>query len=448
MLTSLFNDFTVDDWLYFLEHRYSREIRLGLVNVKKVAQKLNLLEVQPHVITVGGTNGKGSTVSALESIYHAAGYQVGSYTSPHLFRFNERIRVNQLPIEDEALCLAFRSIEEAREAIDLTYFEMATLAALWHFKHNKLDVIILEVGMGGRLDATNIIDSDLAIITTVDLDHQSYLGDNKETIGYEKAGILRSKKPLIYADVVPPASVKKQALEINSPMYCLGESYTFNIEADHIKINLNCSLPHLDNGRATTINQKSIVLPKPQLNPKAAASAIFASVYLQNDLPVTHAHWVRAMQVTSIQGRQQIVKNVVTTLFDVAHNPQSVVLLSSFIAQYQPKSNVHAVFSALNDKDLCGLIKPLRSSVTFWYPAILSGRRAASEQLLLTAFQAAKINHVHTCYNNPVVAYRAAMRCANPGDLVVVYGSFLTVGAVMAVAKMEQEESYDEICYE
>lgn len=185
------SEWDLSHWLTHLETRNTREIQLGLTRVLTVAQKLNLQRPNCKVITVAGTNGKGSTVTALETIYHQSGFRVGTYTSPHLLAFNERIRINLAPIQDKDLCQAFSVIEEARYPTNLTYFEMATLAALWYFKQHDLDLIILEVGLGGRLDATNIVDTDLAIITTIDFDHQNFLGDTLELIGYEKAGILR-----------------------------------------------------------------------------------------------------------------------------------------------------------------------------------------------------------------------------------------------------------------
>lgn len=420
-----FCNFTLAEWLSFLENRHQQEIQLGLQRITAVAKRLNLLQPQARVITVAGTNGKGSTVAALEAIYHAAGYQVASYTSPHLISFNERIRVNQQAISDANLCAAFLAIEEGRAEIDLTYFEMATLAALWYFKSFKLDIIILEVGLGGRQDATNIIDADLAIISTVDLDHQDYLGDTTEAIGYEKAGILRANKPFIYADSQPPASVIACAKALNAKIHCLDLDYSYKTTANSLQV----------------LCGDTIKLPLPKINPKAASAAILASQCLQPILPVTVAEQAEAMRAVSILGRQQVICGIITTVLDVAHNPQAVSLLADFIGRLQPKARVHAVFSGLKDKDLCGLIKPMRSCVDEWYPAVLSGKRAASESLLLDAFSAANLA-IPSCFKHPVDAYQAAVKRSKPGDLIVVYGSFLIVGAIMAVqcAHIEQEE--------
>ncbi len=418
-----FLNFSLNEWLNHLENRHSEEIQLGLTRIKTVAERLDLLNLDATIFSVAGTNGKGSTVAALEAVYLAAGYQVASYTSPHLINFNERIRVNQQPIPDKKLCAAFTAIEQARDNVHLTYFEMATLAALWYFKQFKLDVIILEVGIGGRLDATNIIDSDLAIITTVDLDHQDYLGDTIEAIGYEKAGVLRANKPFIFADDTPPESVIEQARKLNALRLC----YSSQVTEDSIHI--KPAMPFPDH----------INVPLPKINPKAAAAAIAASAYLHTILPINPTHWAEAMQNVSILGRQQFVEGAVSILFDVAHNPQAVSLLADFIKRYQPKGKVHAVFSGLQDKDLQGLIQPMHSYVDFWYPAVLSSKRAASKSLLKTVFKAANCS-IPADFSDPSAAYQVAMQHANPGDLIVVYGSFLTVSAVMAHRMERQEE--------
>jgi dihydrofolate synthase / folylpolyglutamate synthase len=411
-----FLNFSLEEWLHHLEYAHPKEIQLGLTRIRTVAERLGLLDWDIPIITVGGTNGKGSTVAMLEAIYSAAGYKVASYTSPHLLIFNERIRVNNSPISDDQLCSVFSIIEQRRQDIHLTYFEMATLAALWHFKHTPLDVIILEVGLGGRLDATNIIENDLAIITTIDFDHQEQLGNTKEAIGYEKAGILRANTPFIYADSNPPRSIVQQALSLNNTMYCLDDNYSFTIDINGLHISLS--------GRET------LRLPIPKLNPKAAVGASIAVLNLRDKLPITLEQLAIGIKDASIQGRQQIVKGEVTTVFDIAHNPQAVGLLAQFIENYHPKNKIHAVFAGLKDKDLCGLINPMSSLVDYWYPALLSGKRAASETLLRECLITENCA-VKTCYNSPLAAYEAAKQAAKCGDLIVVYGSFLTVSAVM-----------------
>ncbi len=256
---------------------------------------MDLLNPNTKIITVAGTNGKGSTVASLEAIYWAAGYQVASYSSPHLLAFNERIKINRQPISAQQLCDAFCVIEEARSAINvhLTYFEVATLAALWHFKQHCLDLIILEVGLGGRLDATNIIDADLAIITTIDFDHQTFLGNTKEAIGFEKAGILRANKPLIFADNNPPKSILKQAHAHNTPLYLYGREYNYLLRA---------------NGLQFVTSEQIIDLPQPQLHCNAVAAAIMASICLQTLLPVQYSQLMQGIKSASLMGRLQFVK--------------------------------------------------------------------------------------------------------------------------------------------
>lgn len=413
--------FSLTEWLDYLENRHTQEMQLGLSRIHNMAMSLDLLQFNPLIITVAGTNGKGSTVSTLEAIYTSAGYQVGSYTSPHLLRFNERIRVNQQPIDDTTLCEIFSLIEDKPLATDLTYFEMTTLAALWYFKSLPLDVMILEVGLGGRLDATNIIDADLAIITTVDLDHQQQLGSTKEAIGYEKAGILRKNTPYIYADDHQPKSILKYANELNSNQLI----YTIEATSDCFQLTVESG---------NTIN-----LPLPNINLKAAAAAVMAALHFSSQLPVSQEQFETAMQTVSILGRQQVCHQTgrPTLLFDVAHNPQAVALLADVVKPYQCKGKVHAVFSGLSDKDLCGLIEPMYPLVDFWYPAVLSSKRAASESLLRSVFNEMNCD-VDTCFNHPLEAYEAARSSANPEDLIVVYGSFLTVSAVMSSQQQEE----------
>lgn len=423
-----FAQYSLDEWLDYLENSHVEEIQLGLSRIGNVASRLNLLTWDVPIITVAGTNGKGSTVACLEAIYESAGYTVGSYTSPHLLRFNERIRVNRRPISDQDLSKAFLYLEKNRGDVHLTYFEMTTLAALWHFKSVAPDIIILEVGLGGRLDATNIIDNDLAIITTIDFDHQDRLGDTKEAIGREKAGILRAQKTLIYADTNPPLSIIEHAKALDVSIFCLNQHYSFKINDTLFEFTWP---PH-----------QAITLPCPNLHPKAAAAAVLAVLYLSDKCPITAEQLAEGIKNAAIQGRQQVVKGTATTIFDVAHNPQAVKLLAEFIKRYQPRGKVHAVFSGLKDKDLFGLISPMRPYVDYWYPALLEGKRVASEALLLSAFHDQNCS-VKSCYNTPWAAYEAATEAALESDLIIVYGSFLTVSAVMS-NYMKQEE-FDEI---
>lgn len=423
-MQKLSSEWNLNQWLYSLENRNTQEIQLGLTRTLKVASKLNLQVPDCKVITVTGTNGKGSTVTALETIYHMAGYQVGAYTSPHLIHFNERIRVNKKNISDEDICLAFSVIEEARDEVVLTYFEMTTLAALWHFKQHSLDVMIIEVGIGGRLDATNIIDSDVSVITTVDFDHQEYLGSTLDAIGYEKAGILRKGRPCVYADANPPSSILEEASKLEASCFLYGKDYFFEDQIDHWEFNF--------------LGEKK-QLPKPHIQLKSASAALVVSSLLNDQLPVDQEHLFSAMQDIFIPGRLQLFRGTIDILYDVSHNPQSARLLADTIRTLNIKSKVHAVFSALKDKDIFGLIMPLKDCVNRWYPAQLDNKRAPSESLLLSKFRDAEIP-VDTCYNSPLIAFEAALKQAEAGDLIIVYGSFFTVSHVMTAQHVILEQ--------
>lgn len=419
----MMTDASLNDWLHELERRHACEIQLGLSRMQEAAQRLNVLPFQAKVITVAGTNGKGSTVSVLESIYHTAGYQVASYTSPHLIYFTERIKVHLEPISEQALCGIFAHIEQHCSELKLTYFETATLAAFLYFKSFQLDIILLEVGLGGRQDATNIVDADLAVITTIDLDHQSYLGHTKEAIGYEKAGILRPGMPFIYGDVGPPLSIIKEAQRLHAPLYELNKHYALHMSNHALQL--------------TFSDKQTVSLPKPTVHPKAAAAAMMAVRLLNKHLPVSHDHFIQAMHTIQIQGRQQLIQGEVTILLDVAHNPQAVDALAEFIRTCLPGKKVHAVFSALKDKDLCGLIKPMAALVDDWYPALLATARAASKAAILQALKDNLIDALE-CFEHPLAAFHHARQQAAPGDLMVVYGSFLTVSAVHHVGESYQ----------
>lgn len=409
-------EWTLKQWLEVLENRHREEIKLGLDRILSVAQTLALDKPACKVITVAGTNGKGSTVSALETFYTAAGYRVGAYTSPHLLSYNERIRRDRMPIMDETLCQAFIQIEQARGSELLTFFETMTLAALWYFKQVSVDVIVLEVGLGGRLDATNIIDADLAIITTIDFDHQQFLGNTLDAIGAEKAGILRRHKPLIYADTNPPTSIVRKAQELEVPSYLFDEDYQITEKEQEWEY--------------SGLGLKA-VFARPQIQLKSAAAAITACLLLEKYLPVSLTILQQAVSRIYVAGRLEYYPGKISLLLDVSHNPQSARLLADRVRHLAPQGKVHAVFSALKDKDICGIILPLKSCVDHWYPAQLTYKRAASAEQLLQSLKQAEII-TDLCYNNPLAAFQAAQSHAKEGDLIIVFGSFFTVSYVMS----------------
>ena len=422
-----FKDWTASQWLSHLENRHHDVIKLGLNRIKQVASKLNLLKPNAVVITVAGTNGKGTTVAALSAIYRAAGYRVGAYTSPHLLAFNERISVNGELIADEALCNAFAQIETTRSATHLTYFETTTLAALLYFQQCQVDVMILEVGMGGRLDATNLISPLLSIITTIDYDHHEYLGNTLDSIGFEKAGILRKETPFIYADTTAPTSISHCALLLHCPSYYNGHQY--QIQAS-------------DSGYQFVCGEKELNFPPLSWHPNAIGAALMATLCLQDKLPVADAARLQGVLSITLEGRQQYrtSKDGVKVLFDVSHNAQSASYLAHKLADSASNQRVHAVFAALGDKDLDALVHPLLEKVDYWYPAQLSGKRATQPEALHFLFNKYDIM-VEDLYNSPLQAYQAACQKACLDDLIVVYGSFVTVGEVLAALNKEFSRS-------
>lgn len=408
---------SLKNWIDLIEGRCSQDIQLGLERVSRVAERLGVLKTSAKVITIAGTNGKGSTVALLDSIYRTAGYQVGSYTSPHLVLANERIKVNQSMISDDDLVDIFEQIEAARTDIVLTYFETLTLAALYYFQQFKLDIILLEVGLGGRLDATNILSNDIAVITTIDFDHQEYLGDTLDKIGFEKAGIIQEGKPVIFGDEKMPSSILKQAQLKGSRVYCYGHHYKIEKKG---------------NSQYLFIYQNEvIVLPILPLHIKSIGCAVMVQRCLSSELPITKNELIEGIKNTVLPGRFHFLSQPVPTLLDVAHNPQAAENLARYLLEYFKDYNIYAVFSALSDKNLIGLISPFKNIVTAWFPSMLDSKRSSESQSLINALQYCKVNF-NLCYNQPVQAYFAACKEVDSKSLVLVYGSFLTVGSVLS----------------
>lgn len=422
-----YNHFKLSDWLLYLENRHVHEIQLGLERVSEVASILGLLSPSPKVITVAGTNGKGSVVVALETIYASAGYRVGSYSSPHLVSFTERIRINQQAVTEEQLCHVFRTIESLRKDIKLTYFEMTTLAALMIFRDSSLDIIILEVGLGGRLDATNIIDADVAVITTIDFDHQAYLGNTLEEIAYEKAGIMRANKPVIYADTHVPQNIIQSALRLGAQLFLADQDFTYSVNDEQLMIDF--------------YGKQQWCLAKPRIHPLSASAAVMATELLKTHLPIAKQDYQKAMSSVYNPGRLDLRQGAKSVLFDVAHNAQSAQLLADFMSKLNITGRIYAVFSALSDKDHEGLIRPVCPFISAWYVAPLQGKRGTATHVLRDKIKKIASNscHIEDC-DDLSTAYQRALNDAECGDLVVVFGSFLVVGSIMAMLSAEQKE--------
>jgi len=412
---------TVEDWLGYIESLHPKSIEMGLGRVQTVAARLQL-EFPFTVITVGGTNGKGSTCAMLERIYSAAGYQVGCYTSPHLVHYQERVRFNTNVITDALLCEAFAAVEQARGDITLTYFEMGTLAALWAFEQQPLDVVILEVGLGGRLDAVNIVDADCAIVTNVDLDHMEFLGDTRELIGHEKAGIYRQQQIAICGDVAPPASLLAHAETLAVKLNRFGVDYQIDI-SDTQYAHYRDAQGQLDIGNLRLFGHY-------QWN--NAASVIFAVRALQATLPVTEGQLLQALTGTEVTGRFQYLQHAPDVILDVAHNPHAARALCANLQRLSADGGqVIAVFSMLSDKDIASVVDILHPVIDTWHIASIQHPRAAALDYLQTCLsQKVPLAHIHLHADLPA-ALRTAYKKAAKNDKIIVFGSFFTVAAIL-----------------
>ena len=410
---------TLPQWLEYQLSVHPRDIALGLDRVADVSRRLGLGRPGRHVITVAGTNGKGSTVAFIEAIARAAGLRVGAFTSPHLLRYNERIRLDGQDASDDALVAAFERVEAARGEVPLTYFEFGTLAALLLMEEAALDLAILEVGLGGRLDAVNIVDPDVAVITTVDLDHQDYLGTDREAIGAEKAGILRAGRPCVLAERDPPSSVLRRA-------YALG-AFAIRGHSDYL-------VDELDEGWRWREPGYEVDLPEPGMEAPAqrgnAAAAIAALRAL--DLPLPDQALRDGVRSARVPGRLQRLPGSPERVLDVAHNPQGARQLGDWLSSH-PQATV-AVFSALGDKDIAGIVLPVAPHVLAWHlgPITDAGARGLDVQTLLQRVRAALPDAALHAHPSLAQALAAAANQAGPAGRVLVYGSFHTVAAAMA----------------
>jgi dihydrofolate synthase/folylpolyglutamate synthase len=414
------------DWLAHCELLHPKNIDMGLERVRTVAQRMEIRFDCP-VITVAGTNGKGSTCAMLESILRQAGYRTGVYTSPHLVRFEERLRLNGDPVDAPDLIAAFARVESARgqndAEISLTYFEFSTLAILDVMARSGLDVVILEVGLGGRLDAVNIIDPDCAVITSVDLDHMELLGNDRETIGYEKAGIMRTGRPVVVSDPMPPQSVLDRALEVGADLWRVGQD--FNVSGDKQQWGWA--------GRGRRYSGLAYPALRGANQLVNAAGVLAALSALRERLPVTAQAVRSGLAFVELPGRFQIIPGQPTLVLDVAHNPHSVAALAANLDAMGYFPTTHAVFGAMADKDLAPMFAKVNPLIDRWYFADLPTARAASGADLQTRWQAqnTRKDAVASAFTDPMQALQAAMDAADPTDRIVVFGSFYTVGGVL-----------------
>ncbi len=411
---------TLDDWLHRLETRHPTAIDLGLERVGQVARALLPHTLPFRIFTVGGTNGKGSVCTCLDSVLRAAGYRVGLYTSPHLVRYNERVRMQGVDASDAALVEAFAAVEAARGGISLTYFEFGTLAAMWLFVRERLDVVVLEVGLGGRLDAVNVFDADCAAVTSIALDHTDYLGDTREAIGFEKAGIYRRGRPAVCGDARPPATLREFATAIGADWRALGEAYVVTRD---------------EHGWHYAGRHWQLDLPLPAMSGNMqidnAACALAALEAMHPLLPVDSAAIVRGLGQAVLPGRFQRLPGLPLRILDVAHNPHGAAALADNLRHHACVSGrTYAVFAVLGDKDIAGVIEAVRDEVDEWLVAPLEGARALEPAVLLQQLRQAGVTHARVC-SSVVGAWQMACEQAGENDRIVAFGSFQLVAPLL-----------------
>jgi len=412
---------SLDAWLERIERLHVRPIDLTLERVRAIAQRLGI-ELDCATFVVAGTNGKGSTCALLDAILRAAGYRVGLYTSPHLVRFNERARIDGIAVEDSALIEQFEAVEAARGTTTLTYFEFTTLAVLRLFQQARLDAAVLEIGLGGRLDAVNIVDADCAVLTSIDIDHVEYLGPTREAIGFEKAHVFRSGRPAIVADPRPPASVIEVANRVGADLWLRGRDFDGHGDRQQWAYRgRSAHRPGLPYPALRGANQL--------LNASGALAALEATAMR---LPVSQQAVRQGLLTVELPARFQVLPGRPTVILDVAHNPHAASELAANLDAMGFGPRTHAVFGMLRDKDVAGVVARLAPAIDVWHVGPTPGTRGATAEALAQAVRAGAARetrvHVHATLAD---AYRAALAAADPDDRIIVFGSFTTVAEVM-----------------
>lgn len=404
-------------WLDWQESLHPLAIDLGLERAALVFHVLNPDCVKPPTITVAGTNGKGSCIAFLEAIYRAQGYRVGAYSSPHILKYNERIKINGLPVSDELICEAFTRIESVRGNTSLSYFEFGTLAALDIFRRSSLDVQLLEVGLGGRLDAVNIVDPNVSLIASIGIDHVDWLGSTREAIALEKAGIFRAETPAIIGDCDPPKSLLQSALDKDARLYCLGKDFGFK--------------KHSTNWDWLAGDRHICQLPEPGLKGehqyRNASSAILAVELLAKSLPVSDRSIRIGLQNSHLLGRFQLINDRIPVLLDVGHNPEAVKTLVDYLKMTFPGKRIHAIFSMMKDKDIASVLEIMNPVVYDWFFAPLANPRAATEPFMRKIFSQSPVTRVSFGFTGFAEAFNKAQSQSTENDLLLVFGSFFLV---------------------
>jgi dihydrofolate synthase/folylpolyglutamate synthase len=422
---------SLSQWLTWQEQLHFRDIDPGLERVGAVWQRMGGTNQLPFkLVTVAGTNGKGSSVAISAAILQAAGYKTATYTSPHLLRYNERICIDDQPANDDTICEAFQRIDDARGDISLTYFEFATLAAVDIFCRAGVDVAILEVGMGGRLDAVNLFDTDVALITPIGLDHMAWLGDNREQIGYEKAGIIRSGKPLVCSETQPPETVLSHARQTGTPVYCQGDAFSYQSQSDQwCWQGTDAAFEHLP---------LPVLAGSYQLQNSAAVIEV-CQLLNQQGLKISEQAIRQGLTQIRLYGRFQHIPGPVTRILDVTHNQQGADNLSALLKESRTTGKTYAVLAMLRDKDCQSVATTLNAEIDFWFLAGLDGNRGMSGEMLAENLAPVVGEDKVSSYDQVEDAYHAAMTTASAGDRILIFGSFHTIEAAMRLMPESQQ---------
>ena len=429
------NGRVLETWIEYIQSVHFRSVDLSLDRMQLVMESMNLTQWPYQVITIAGTNGKGSCVALLEATICCAGLSVGSYTSPHLVRYNERIRINRKSVDDAAICTAFENIEKRRNGVPLTYFEFSTLAALEIFRDFGLDVLILEVGLGGRLDAVNCVDADVAVISSIGLDHTDWLGPDLESIAKEKAGIFRSNQPVVCAQPNPPNSLIDAAHVLGSKLLTIDVDFGYQKGDNTWRWWVAERHNSILKSDVAASGEAYSDLPFPaipgNIQVRNAAAIITALNFLPLRPQLTRSVLVQALNNCELPGRLQQIPGPPKQIFDVAHNQEAIQVLGDFLEIDRSDNKTYAVFAILRDKPVTKIIQQLKGVIDVWHVAELQTERSASAQYLVDSIVASSRNcDVHS-HETVLMAYHAAMGSAGPQDRVVIFGSFFTVGAIM-----------------
>ena len=435
---------TLDDWLSHLESLHPKGqagIELGLDRIRRVKAVLGQVQHCP-VIMVGGTNGKGSTCAYLENILRKGGYRVGCYTSPHLLAYNERVRVDGRPVDDAALCAAFARVEAARQIAGadggpetLTYFEFGTLAAWEVFAEGGVEAAVLEIGLGGRLDAVNAYEPDVSIVTGIALDHTDWLGPDCEAIGFEKAGIYRAGRPAFCADPDPPQRLLAHAAAIGADLRLLGRDFGFErpaAEAAENRLQWRWWCRRGDQVLRRSLAYPGLRGPTQLLNASVALAALEA---IADRLPVTMQAIRPGLIETELAGRFQVLPGKPAIVLDVGHNPQAVAVLAGNLSNMGFFDRTHAVVGMLADKDIAGALQPLKGRVDHWHVTTLPGPRGTTAEALADILRTSDLGGEIVCHPSPEAATAAAKGAAGESDRILIFGSFLTVAGALRVLR-------------